>query len=124
RTQLSRFETEIVPLRKRIHLEYRARLQRIRGLELLRTAAGVVPHIMPVLLERRVRDRAAAALAAHGVRCAQHYRPGYEHPFYHGRELPGVRAMMERQLTLPLHHRVSPDDIARIGGILEESCAS
>lgn len=122
RVQLGRFENEIVPLRRRLHACYREVLSAIDGVSLLETADGVVPHIMPILVEEGGRDRVASALARNEVRTARHYQPGYLHPFYRGEDLPGVRAMMERQLTLPLHHRMSVDEIAKIAAIIKESC--
>ncbi len=122
RVQLRRFGTEIAPKRRRLHDRYRSLLGPVAGVSLLETDTGVMPHILPVLVENGRRDAVAEALARHSVRTARHYHPGYMHPYYRSEELPGVRAMMEKQLTLPLHHHMNMDDVARIVAIVQDAC--
>jgi dTDP-4-amino-4,6-dideoxygalactose transaminase len=84
-------------------------------------------HIFYLLLpDEAARDRCQASLRARGVRAAFHYVPLHSSPF--GRTLPGVAGefpVAERVartlLRLPLHPRLSDEDVERVLDAVRES---
>ncbi len=78
-------------------------------------------HILPILLrDAKTRMRAASALAKAGIQTSHHYRPIHTMSFYRkkypraGRGLPLTEEYAARELTLPLHTRLTKPDIDTI----------
>jgi dTDP-4-amino-4,6-dideoxygalactose transaminase len=82
-------------------------------------------HLMAVLLPAGA-DRAAVRrrLAADGVQTSVHYPPTHLFSAYRDRfgtgpgDLPVTESVATRLLTLPLHARMSEDDVVRVVGVL------
>ncbi|WP_218616140.1 DegT/DnrJ/EryC1/StrS family aminotransferase [Pseudonocardia abyssalis] len=83
-------------------------------------------HILPVLLPAG-SDRTAvmAALRAARVQSSMHYPPVHRFSRYvdafGATELPHTDAFADRELTLPLHPRLSPADVERVVASLREA---
>jgi len=76
-------------------------------------------HILPVLLpESLCRQSIVDALHKAGIQTSVHYSPVHRLSYYRelfpGLELPRTEAFAARELTLPLHPRISPATIERI----------
>jgi dTDP-4-amino-4,6-dideoxygalactose transaminase len=79
-------------------------------------------HLYSVLLdfERAGRSRAGVmeGLRQFGVLTQVHYIPVHRQPYYAGRygvtDLPGADAYFRRQLSLPLFHDMSDDDVGHV----------
>jgi dTDP-4-amino-4,6-dideoxygalactose transaminase len=114
--------------RRRLSDEYRARLSN----ELPQI---VVPfdgahrstaHIMPVLLPQTV-DRAAvmARMRAARVQTSMHYPPVHQFDYYlrtlGPRSLPNTEGFSRRELTLPLHPRLTSSDVERVVETLRDA---
>lgn len=80
-------------------------------------------YIFPVVLGPDVdRDAVARALAERGVQTSVHFPPVHEFSLYArpGIELPRTEAVSRRELTLPLHTRLSEADVASICSMVIE----
>jgi dTDP-4-amino-4,6-dideoxygalactose transaminase len=76
-------------------------------------------HIMPVLLpEGTDRQRVMAAMLAQGIQTSVHYPPIHRFQFYQDKfptpALPQTEIFCERELTVPLHPRISAADLNRV----------
>ena len=100
-----------VARRREIAAEYRAALQYVAGLELLRDHPGSGHHLFVVLAERR--EELADALQSRGVGTGIHY-PVNDLL----RTPPGALPLMDRfaarTLSLPLHPSMTDDDVATV----------
>jgi dTDP-4-amino-4,6-dideoxygalactose transaminase len=83
-------------------------------------------HIMPVLLpDGADRQRVMQRMRERRIQTSMHYPP--IHTFSHYRKafptplLPQTERFCERQLTLPLHPQLSPEDVDRVVAGLGES---
>ena len=117
-------------IRTQIETAYRSELEGCRGL--------VMPPVLdpdenllrfPLLFESGVRRDEAlrelerGGLGATGMYPAPLHRlPGLESFFQGARDLQRSESIAGRILTLPLHDRVQPSDISRIGGIVRSIC--
>jgi dTDP-4-amino-4,6-dideoxygalactose transaminase len=76
-------------------------------------------HLLPVVLPRGT-DRAGvrARMQEAGVQTSVHYPPIHQFDFYRrtvaAGPLPGTERFSEAELTLPLHPRLTPDDVDRV----------
>ncbi len=124
----------------RVKLEYldewndarRSHAARYRGLlpaeaRLLeeRTDSPCIYHLFPARFEDR--DAVAAALREQGIDSAVHYAPAIhgheawgEYPIYHG-ELPVSEAWAARELSLPMHPDLRPDEIERVAAAVADA---
>jgi dTDP-3-amino-3,4,6-trideoxy-alpha-D-glucose transaminase len=77
-----------------------------------------VYHLFPARFERR--DDVAVALRAHGIESGVHYSPAvHGHPAWAGTslrhgELPVAEDWAARELSLPMHPDLEPDEIERV----------
>ena len=71
----------------------------------------VVPHIFPILLKNRNRDKVRAALLEKGIACGIHYFPNHLLKFYQSEPLEFSESIYEELLTLPLHPDLSKKDL-------------
>lgn len=83
-------------------------------------------HIMPVLLpEGTDRQRVMAAMLAQGIQTSVHYPPIHRFQFYQDKfptpSLPQTEVFSERELTIPLHPRISAADLNRVVAALRDA---
>jgi dTDP-4-amino-4,6-dideoxygalactose transaminase len=115
---------EIARRRAAIAERYRAELTSWASANDVRLPA-VVPdrvgndHIFYLLFpDGAVRDRAMTALKSQGVMATFHYVPLHSSPMgiglHDGRALPVTERVAERLLRLPMHARLSSDDVGRV----------
>jgi dTDP-4-amino-4,6-dideoxygalactose transaminase len=83
-------------------------------------------HIMPVLLpEGTDRQRVMAAMLAQGIQTSVHYPPIHRFQFYQDKfptpALPQTEIFCERELTIPLHPRISAADLNRVVAALRDA---
>jgi dTDP-4-amino-4,6-dideoxygalactose transaminase len=76
-------------------------------------------HLMPVVLPAAVRRQAVIdGLRRDGIQTTVHYPPVHCMTFYNevcpGCRLPRTETFARRELTLPLHPRMTPDDVERV----------
>jgi perosamine synthetase len=104
--------------RREIVERYRARLEGVRGLELLREHDDRVSsnHLFCVLAERR--DLLAETLASHGIEVGVHFRPSYSYAMFGGELLPGVESFWRRVVSLPLHLQLGAEDVDRVVDVI------
>lgn len=87
-------------------------------------------HVFPVLLEdSQMRDRVRAALQTKGIQTSHHYPPIHLFDYYQ-REIPEARvslpqteAYASREITLPLHPKLTPEEIDWIVEEIKEGIA-
>lgn len=124
RTQLARFETELKPFRQALANHYRASLSGIPGIQLLRSTAAVVPHIMPIRVTGGARDRVRSALADSGYETRIHYKPNHLlQAFNDGNPRPACEELHRQILSLPLHGGVTFQAIDSITAIVSLQAA-
>ena len=73
-------------------------------------------HLYQVLVDDRVR--VIDELAARGVQCGVHYRDNTQYPMYSVDACPTARRASERVLSLPLHIRMSNEDVREVSRVL------
>jgi dTDP-4-amino-4,6-dideoxygalactose transaminase len=84
-------------------------------------------HILPALLPANAPDRTAVmkSLRDQGIQSSMHYPPIHQFTWYRERfpgvELPNTEAFCASELTLPLHPRLSDDDVRRVVTSLSRS---
>jgi dTDP-4-amino-4,6-dideoxygalactose transaminase len=78
-------------------------------------------HILPILLDGAIpRDAFRAALRDAGIQTSMHYPPIHLFSFYRNRygfrdgDLPITEDYARREVTLPLHSRMSDDDVKTV----------
>lgn len=81
-------------------------------------------HIFPVVLPAGAdRNAVAAAMAEAGVQTTVHYPPVHELSYYRDRwpelQLPVTEEFARRELTLPLHPKMTEADVERAARVLE-----
>jgi dTDP-4-amino-4,6-dideoxygalactose transaminase len=86
--------------------------------------ASSAHHIMPIVLPEHVdREAVIAALVEDGIQTTIHYPPVHSLSLYRERlgpiALPITDTFAERELTVPLHPRMQPDDVERVAVALK-----
>jgi dTDP-4-amino-4,6-dideoxygalactose transaminase len=120
RSQLDRFD-QMQARRRQIVDRYRALLEPVDGLGLLRPDLGSADHLFPVLLPASV-DRAdvVEGLGAAGIGSGIHFKPLHrfrwfaEHADVGPGGVPVAEALADRALSLPLHAELTDGDIDRV----------
>lgn len=76
----------------------------------------IVPHILPVRILGGRKDAVKAALAAQGIPTGVHYKPNHLLSFFGAGalRLPVTEQLYAELVTLPLHPRLSPQDVENI----------
>jgi len=123
RVQLKRLSSEFAPKRIELARHYRERLKNVQGILLLKTDLdSVIPHIQPVRIMNGKRDMIRSVLEKEGIQTGIHYKPNHLLSYYGaGRtRLPVTEQLYEELLTLPLHPRLSIQDLDRVCDILLE----
>ena len=88
-------------------------------------------HILPVLLpDQAARDRVREALHVKGIQTSHHYPPIHLFDYYQKQiptarvSLPNTEAYSEREVTLPLHPRLTPEQVDWIVEVIKEGLAA
>lgn len=110
---------------------YVARLDPVISIPFAKDLASNAPsayHIMPILLPAGVdRREVVDHLRAAEIQTTIHYRPVHSLSVYRSRfegvTLPETDAFAERELTIPLHPGMEPDDVERVAMALDGALA-
>lgn len=83
-------------------------------------------HIMPVLLpEGTDRQGVMGSMLGKGVQTSMHYPPIHQFQYYRSKfptpALPQTEMFCERELTVPLHPRISAPDVNRVVAALRDA---
>lgn len=86
-------------------------------------------HILPVLLPRGVRGKTRFSLKQRGIETSIHYTPIHRFRYYqeHGYSdvsLPNAEEMGDRVITLPLHQKLSDDQVCYVVSELRNALVS
>ncbi|SDH16601.1 dTDP-4-amino-4,6-dideoxygalactose transaminase [Sinosporangium album] len=126
RTQLARLAEDRAVRRRLVH-RYRDLLRSVPeiGIPFARHVADSAFHLMAILLPAGLpRDAVVSRLRDEGVQTSVHYRPTHlfsayrEGPDPAERRLPVTERMAGRLLTLPLHARMTEDDVTHVVTVL------
>lgn len=132
RVQLDRLSEDRV-LRRRLVHRYRELLREVPGVRVpfARHTGDSAFHLMAVLLPPgQDRTRVQAALLADGVQTSVHYRATHllsayrDGPDVPTRRLPVTEDLTDRLLSLPLHGRMTDDDVAYVVAALAAAVRS
>jgi dTDP-4-amino-4,6-dideoxygalactose transaminase len=130
--QLDRLPTDRVHRRELVAL-YRTLLGEIPGIEIpfAGREGDSAFHLMAILLPAGLdREAVRAGLTAAGIQTSMHYPPTHRFSFYRrlgpraGRALPVTEAVAPRLLSLPLHSRMSDDDVAFVCDAVSRAAGS
>ena len=112
--------TELLAIRRTLEWQYRDRFSRgagsSYGIELTKRSAGSVPWVMPILARDEVqRDKVRWKLADVGVETRTYFVPGsrqaHLRQFAVGRTFPAAESLAARGLYLPLHTKMTEEDV-------------
>jgi perosamine synthetase len=100
--------------RAEIAAQYRAGLEAVAGIELLRTEADRTSshHLFCVLAERR--DALVDKLTESGIDVGVHYRPSYDYSMFRSEPLPNVESFWRRAISLPMHVGLTDEDVDEV----------
>jgi perosamine synthetase len=106
--------------RLEIAARYRAGLEGIPGIELLRTEPDRISshHLFCVLAEQR--DGLVDRFSERAVDVGVHYRPSYDYPMFAAEPLPGVEAFWRRAISLPMHIALTDEQVDEVVEIVRE----
>jgi dTDP-4-amino-4,6-dideoxygalactose transaminase len=131
-SQLRRFDA-MQARRRGIVEAYRAGLAEVAAVELPAEAADVTHawHLFPIRLRLELLsvDRATfiERLAARGVAASVHFIPVHQHSYYRKRfdpaGFPVADAAFERLVSLPLHTKLTEDDVAYVVDVVTATAA-
>lgn len=83
---------------------------------------NVAPHIYVIRVKNGRRDYLVDYLKGRDIETGINYIPNHLHSFYHKyrRDLPQTEKAYQEILTLPLHYRLSDDDVSQvISGVID-----
>lgn len=111
----------VIEHRTRLACTYVERLTQLPGVNLLNHpyASGSSNWIMPIIVDHR--DRLMANLASIGIESGVHFRRIDSHPVYQRANLPKTEWFWRRQLSLPVHMKITVDDVHYICDVIERS---
>ena len=127
--QLSRLPASNALRRQRV-ADYRRELEACPGVEVPFAGRDDQSscHIFVVVLpEGTDRPRLQQALKAEGIQTSVHYPPVHRFSAFHAKfpaEVPRTEALAPRLLTLPLHPRMTRDDVAHVCRTLKRALDS
>jgi perosamine synthetase len=100
---------------------YYNELHGIEGITLLPTLFDRLSscHLMPILVDKR--DLLMERLKEKGIQTGVHYRPAYYYPMYKQDSLPNVEEFFRKELSLPLHLELTPEDVNYICKEIKEA---
>lgn len=115
---------EMLGQRDSLAERYRQRIADLRNIQFRHDApyVTVAPWVQPVVFaDGETRDSAEAFLATHDVETRPFFYPLHKLPAYRtGQRLPVATDLAERGLCLPLHTRMTRDDVDRVCDLLGE----
>jgi dTDP-4-amino-4,6-dideoxygalactose transaminase len=102
--------------RRAIAARYEAGFSRNKRIELIPTPPGCVSarHLFQIAVDRR--DEVLEFLAGRGINAGVHYRNNLDYPMFaaHRATCPRASRQSERLLSLPLHLRLTDEDVERV----------
>lgn len=111
--------------RRQLAAWYDEQLSGVAGIELVPMASNCTPsrHLYQVLVERR--DEVMLALHKAEIYPGMHYRDNTEYRMYADshRSCPRAARASERVISLPMHLRMSQDDVSRVSDALKSAAA-
>jgi dTDP-4-amino-4,6-dideoxygalactose transaminase len=113
RAQLSRFNSELKSLRQKFSKMYIDGLKDLKNIQLFPIdACTAVPHIFPIIVKNGIRDELKTYLLEKGIETGVQYKPNHLlTKFNRGYSLPNAERLYENILSIPLHPRLSEDDV-------------
>ena len=129
RSQLARVD-EIQARRRQRSVDYRARLATVEGVTIVPATPhdGSADHLLVVLLpDGTPRDRVVQAMRDDGVVTHVHFTPLHHYTWFRANAavgpggLPNADRVAARALSLPLHARLTADDVDRVCASLERA---
>ncbi len=111
--------------RREVASWYEQDLRGAAGVDVVPTAPGCIPsrHLFQVLVDRR--DEVMLGLNAREIYPGVHYRDNRLFRMYRRgvEDCPRARRASERVISLPMHLRLSRDDVGRVAAVLKELTA-
>lgn len=118
RVQLKRFRNEFESKRRELYEQYVDRLKNQTMIQVLETHEDcfLVPHIMPILCESiQYKMQLQKKAEQCGIQTGVHYYPNHKLTrFLSNNSLPNAEDFFERQMTLPLHPDLKPNEVELI----------
>jgi dTDP-4-amino-4,6-dideoxygalactose transaminase len=122
--QLRRFD-ELYAAYDRVARGYAERLAELEGVTLPATDAGDRHGWQAYVIQVGERDRVLAGLRAQGIQCQIGTYALHRLGAYRGQgAFPGADAAFERALALPLHARLTDDELDRVAEALDKLVSS
>lgn len=122
RVQLTRFETEIKPLRLRQIQWYRELLAEVEEVTIVPQPTDNVLHILPVCVPEQCRDAIRQKLLENDFQTTLHYKPNHLlTAFKTDYALPQAERFFKTCFSPPLNHEVTHEHINDIVGIIKEN---
>ncbi|NLW91124.1 MAG: DegT/DnrJ/EryC1/StrS family aminotransferase [Syntrophomonadaceae bacterium] len=105
-----------VDRRREICRKYVQAFQNIPGIGLLRTNYNeVAPHVFVILVKDGLRNGLMSFLRDHEIETGLNYIPNHLHPYYNsGYSLPATEKAYDEILTIPLHCRMTDNDVDEV----------
>lgn len=106
--------------RAEIAAQYRAGLDAVPGIELLRSEPDRTSsfHLFCALAERR--DDLVDKLTERGIDVGVHYRPSYSYPMFRTAPLPNVESFWRRAISLPMHVALTDEQVGEVIAVIRE----
>jgi dTDP-4-amino-4,6-dideoxygalactose transaminase len=116
RAQLSRFNSELKPPRQKYSKMYMDELKNLKNIQLFPIDVDTaVPHIFPIIVKNGMRDALKAYLLEKGIETGVQYKPNHLlTKFNRGYSLPNSEQLYANILSIPLHSKLSEDDVLYI----------
>jgi dTDP-4-amino-4,6-dideoxygalactose transaminase len=113
RAQLSRFNSELKPLRQKYSKMYINGFMDWENIQIFPIDADTaVPHIFPIIVKNGMRDKLKAYLLEKGIETGVQYKPNHLlTKFNKGYSLPNAEKLYANILSIPLHPRLSENDV-------------
>lgn len=127
-TQLERFEKEFKPIRQRIARKYCDALSSVKDIILFPDDYDeIAPHIFPVRVLNKKRNRLWKYLQDNNIECGMHYYPNHLLAYYGAQKgkLPVTEELYAQLISLPLHSGLKEKEqdyiIKKIGSYFSKS---
>lgn len=84
-----------------------------------------VPYVFPVRVSRKQRADIRQKLASAGIQTGVHYDPDLSGlPYLAQYACPVAAGLARSQLSLPCHHKLTPEDVLRVADAFLSACAN
>lgn len=117
KVQLTRFEPEFAPARRRIALEYTRRLKDNPDVKLIEMdyANEIVPHIFPLEILHGKREKLEQLFKEREIQYGVQYRPNHQLSYFKADyHLPVTEDVYQKVISIPMHPELTEDDITLI----------